>query len=74
MVEINIVMGDLMPKLDKCIRKAGGDKLVEFCQNPDKQDNIVRNQKSFILINDRYKNSVKSVKIYSGADVKYDPV
>lgn len=35
----------------------------------DTKDNIVRNQIDYILVNDRFKNSVKSVKTYPGADV-----
>ncbi|XP_030757748.1 craniofacial development protein 2-like [Sitophilus oryzae] len=36
------------------------------------QDNIIRNQIDFILINDRFKNCVKSAKTYPGADVNSD--
>ena len=38
----------------------------------DKPDNIVRNQIDFILINQRFRNSITSVKTYPGADVPSD--
>lgn len=34
--------------------------------------NIVRNQIDFILINNRYRNAIKSVKTYPGADIMSD--
>lgn len=35
----------------------------------DKPDKIVRNQIDYLMINERYRNSIKAVKAYPGADV-----
>lgn len=38
----------------------------------DEQDNIVKNQIDFILLNERFHDSNKSVKADPGADVSFD--
>lgn len=38
----------------------------------NKDDKVVRNQIEYILINERYRNSIKSVKAWPGADTSSD--
>lgn len=38
----------------------------------DREDNIIRNQIDYVLINERFKNCIKSVKTYPGADIHSD--
>lgn len=38
----------------------------------DKEDKTIRNQIDYIMINERYRNAIKSVKAYRGADVSSD--
>ncbi|XP_030747109.1 uncharacterized protein LOC115875737 [Sitophilus oryzae] len=47
-------------------------RLYTWKSPQDDKQNIVRNQIDYILINHRYKNVIKSVKTYPGADVSSD--
>lgn len=47
-------------------------RLYTWKSPADKPENRVRNQIDYILINNRYKNSVKSTKTYPGADINSD--
>lgn len=40
----------------------------------DKPEKIVRNQIDYLLINNRYRNAIKSTKTYPGADIYSDHV
>lgn len=47
-------------------------RLYTWKSPADKPEHTVRNQIDYILINNRYKNSVKSTKTYPGADINSD--
>ena len=47
-------------------------RLYTWKSPQDNDNNIVRNQIDFLLVNERYRNSIKSVKTYPGADVYSD--
>lgn len=47
-------------------------RLYTWKSPADSEENIVRNQIDFILINKRFRNSLSSVKTYPGADVPSD--
>lgn len=38
----------------------------------DNSGNVIRNRVDFILINNQYRNSIKALKTYPGADIKSD--
>lgn len=47
-------------------------RLYTWTAPANKPDRIIRNQIDYILVNRRYKNNIKSVKTYPGADVNSD--
>uniref|UniRef100_A0A8D8LPD3 Craniofacial development protein 2 n=1 Tax=Cacopsylla melanoneura TaxID=428564 RepID=A0A8D8LPD3_9HEMI len=47
-------------------------RLYTWTSPQHRKDNIVRNQIDFILINKKFRNSIKSAKTYPGADIRSD--
>lgn len=47
-------------------------RLYTWKSPADNTNNIVRNQIDFLLINKRYRNSIKAIKTYPGADIASD--
>lgn len=63
--ENNLVVTNTFFKLPK-------RRLYTWKSPADKDNNIVRNQIDYILIKHRYRNAIKTVKAYPGADVSSD--
>lgn len=47
-------------------------RLYTWKSNAENENRIIRNQIDFVMINQRFRNSVKSVKTYPGADLASD--
>ncbi|XP_072398255.1 uncharacterized protein [Diabrotica undecimpunctata] len=71
--DVTMIMGDLNLKSVEEVKVILLETLDWAPQSPaDNQHKVIRNQIDYLLICKRYRNSIKSVKSYPGADVGSD--